>query len=98
MVHFPCWAIIDRDAFVPTLFAYPTQQPVGFKPGFSDQPSVSALWSALVTEDATRTLPSSLDAYDYVVLAAPTRFDVAERTGWVPEYQSSLFRIYRLLH
>jgi hypothetical protein len=98
MVHFPCWAIIDRDAFVPILFAYPTQQPIGFKPSYTDQPSVSALWSDLVTADASRPLPSSLDAYDYVVLAAPTGFDVAERAGWVSQYQSPLFRIYRLLH
>jgi hypothetical protein len=98
MVHFPCWAIIDRDAFVPTLFAYPTQQPVGFRPGYTEQPSVSALWSALVAADPAQPLPSSLDAYDYVVLAAPTRFDVAERRGWVAQYQSPLFRIYRVLH
>jgi len=32
--HFPTLAIVRRDAFVPTLFAFPTQQPVALRPEY----------------------------------------------------------------
>ena len=74
-LHLPNLAIIRRDAFVPTLFAYPAQQPVALTPDYAalaDAVGQQALWDAAVT--GRSRLPPALKAYDYVVLIDRTPF------------------------
>ena len=70
-VHLATLAIARREAFVPTLFAIPGQQPVILTPTFAAlaeaaQPQI--LWAALIAGGAAdRThLPISLRGYDFV--------------------------------
>jgi hypothetical protein len=65
--HLATMAIIDRDAFVPTLFANPTQQPVSFSPAAlsltSDKPAQAPFCFKGEEQDWTQAL-----RYDYVLL------------------------------
>ena len=64
--HFPALAVVRRNAFVPTLFALPAQQPIALQPYFAaiaSQLSTERLWAALVE----RTAP--LDAIEHAAFA-----------------------------
>jgi hypothetical protein len=103
LVHLPTMAVIQRDAFVPTLFAYPTQQPVALLPAFrtlADAASPEALWSAFAA--------ASPDGGDAAAAAALCRYDVAvfldRQPVWVrpiemlvpAEGGTPTFRLYRV--
>jgi hypothetical protein len=79
--HFPALAIIRRDAFVPTLFTYPTQQPIALRPSYRELTgslTPDRLWAALVE----RTTPldaaesTALAKYDYVLLEPQKSFEM----------------------
>lgn len=100
VVHLPVLAIARRDAFVPTLFAYPTQQPVALRPewrALADTLSPGAVWAAFVEhrplDDAQRR---ALDRFDFVVLLDRKPFAVADATGLAPLFLAPRFQIYRL--
>jgi hypothetical protein len=73
LAHFPTLAVIRRDAFVPTLFAYATQQPVALRPEYralADRLTPERLWAGLVAaapplDDGER---AALGGYDYVAV------------------------------
>jgi hypothetical protein len=54
--NFPCMAVIDRDAFVPSLFAYENQQPIRFSDEAKTLVSQAPRWSFITA------------VYDYVIL------------------------------
>ncbi|MGB8842205.1 MAG: hypothetical protein WCC64_14185 [Aliidongia sp.] len=70
-LHLPNLAIARRDAFVPTLFAFPTQQPVALTPTYAALAQATdgdALWQDLVTQPK-RPPPALLDvikSYDFI--------------------------------
>ena len=73
LAHFPTLAIIRRDAFVPTLFAFATQQPVTLRPEYralADRLTPERLWAGLIA--AAPPLDgdeqAALAAYDYVAV------------------------------
>lgn len=100
LVHLPTLVIARRDAFVPTLFAYPTQQPIVLRPAWralADALSPGALWAAYVEhrplDDAQR---QALDRFDVVVLLDRKPFAVTDAAGSVPLFLAPRFQIYRL--
>src|SRR5437763_9949480 len=71
-VHVPTLAAARRGAFVPTLFAFPGQQPIVFRPPY-DRLAAAAfpftLWSAFTSGDeaARRHAIEALAGYDAIV-------------------------------
>jgi hypothetical protein len=73
LAHFPTLAIVRRDAFVPTLFAFATQQPVALRPEYralADRLPPERLWAGLVAaspplDEGER---AALAGYDYVAV------------------------------
>jgi hypothetical protein len=81
LYHFPTLAVVRRDAFVPTLFAYPTQQPIALRAPYgelAEELVPDRLWSALV--ERTATLDSAENAalakYDFVLLEGRKPFEM----------------------
>jgi hypothetical protein len=73
LYHFPAWAVVRRDAFVPILFAYPTQQPITLRPLYGElagKLTPGRLWTALVERTAPLAPAEStaLAKYDYVLI------------------------------
>jgi hypothetical protein len=102
LAHLPVWAIAQREAFVPTLFAFPTQQPVVLNQPYKDlaaQLPPERLWNALT---ATRPLdPAQRDAlrqYDFVMLVDAKPFSLPTTEGLEPVYTDARVEIYRLKH
>ena len=68
--HLPLLAVIEREAFVPTLFAYPTQQPIRLAPSYrsrAEQVGPGRLWHAFTDTDDP-ALRQWLAAYDFVLV------------------------------
>jgi hypothetical protein len=82
-LHLPNLAIIRRQAFVPTLFAFPSQQPVALTPPYAalaEATNQPQLWADLVVHPA-RPAPALLDvlkSYDFIVFIDLKPFQVAE--------------------
>jgi hypothetical protein len=81
LAHFPNWAVARRDAFVPTLFTFRTQQPVAMKPEFrelADAAEPWVFWSAFIEGEpgAVRQAGKIIDRYDYIIFLAPSSFEV----------------------
>ncbi|HZB90844.1 MAG TPA: hypothetical protein VE397_05340 [Stellaceae bacterium] len=101
LVHFPTLAVVRRDAFVPTLFAFPTQQPVALAPPYralADRLSPERLWSAFVgrgapLDPAERAL---LARYDYIVFVGRDRFAVVSSPPLVAEFSAPRFALFRI--
>jgi hypothetical protein len=98
--HLPTLAIVRRDAFVPTLFAYRGQQPVALTPEaqrLAAAASPGAVWRALVGEGATGlgALPI-LREFDAVLLLDRRPFVVRPTPGLVPVSVSPDFALYRV--
>jgi hypothetical protein len=69
-VHLPAMAVVRGDAFVPTLFAIPGQQPLALRPQWAAlvaaaQPPL--LWAA-ITDPVDRPLPAVLSQFEAVAL------------------------------
>lgn len=101
LLHFPVLAIARRDAFVPTLFTYATQQPVAFTRAYdviADQLSAGALWrfyvdgGASLSPDVTRALARCR----YITFAGRQPFTLRAGSGLQPVFISPRFQIYRL--
>ncbi len=101
LLHFPVLAVARRDAFVPTLFAYVTQQPIAFTGEYgavAAQLSADALWRFYVA--GTGALPPSLAQAlahcDYITFAGRQPFTIRAGAGLTPFFVSPRFQIYRL--
>jgi hypothetical protein len=103
LTHLPVIAIARRQAFVPTLFAYATQQPVALLPDYrrlADRLPPDILWGAFVTATAPLAAPAkaALADYDYIVFTDRLPFVLADRAGLAAQFATPRFQIYRILH
>jgi hypothetical protein len=101
-VHVATLAIARREAFVPTLFTIPGQQPVMPKPTFAAlaeaaQPQI--LWAALVAGSvADRThLPISLRGYDFVTFTNNWPIHVPSNHCLTPFFVRPTFQIFAVV-
>ncbi len=99
-IHLPTMAVIGRDAFVPTLFAFRGQQPVALTPeaqSLADRAEPSALWSALT--GAGGAAPVALDAlrdFDAVVVLDRHPFAIKPVDMLKPVAVEPDFALYRI--
>jgi hypothetical protein len=98
-VHLPAMAVVRRDAFVPTMFASPGQQPLGLRPSWAvvaaaAQPGV--LWAALSSGAARPPLPSVLREFDDVAVVG--REPAQAGRCLMPVFAAPSFRILALRH
>jgi hypothetical protein len=103
LAHFPTLAILRRDAFVPTLFAFPTQQPVLLRPAYrllADRLPPERLWAAFVAggppldgEDR-----AAFTAYDDIVFVGRAPFSFAASPGLTPVFTAPRFALFRIDH
>jgi hypothetical protein len=102
LLHLPVLAAARRDAFVPTLFALPGQQPIAFTPPYralAAETSTDTLWRVFVTGgDAASDARARvvLGHYDYVVFVGVRPFTLGERQGLVPAFVAPRFQLFRV--
>jgi hypothetical protein len=101
LAHFPVLAAARRDAFVPTLFARPGQQPVVLQPAYRALAAATApnlLWDAFAhgAPPLDPALRAALARYDYIVFAGVRPFTLAARTGLVPVFQAPRLAVFRI--
>ena len=102
LTHFPTLAILRRDAFVPTLFTAPTQQPVALRPPYremADRLPPERLWSAFVAGAAPLEAPERavLADYDYIVFVGRRPFSVAAPDGLALAFAAPRLALFRLV-
>jgi len=102
-VHLPALAISRRKAFVPTLFAYPGQQPIVLRTSYAALADVvppQAFWAGLTgggNAEMTQLLPV-LQQYDYVALTGGGPIDVPPNRCLAEFYRQPSFQIYAVVH
>jgi len=102
-VHLPALAISRREAFVPTLFAYPGQQPIALQPSYAaliHAATPQLFWDDLTggdTTEITQLLPV-LQQYDYVALTGGGPVDVPPNPCLAKFYRQPSFQIFAVLH
>jgi hypothetical protein len=94
-------AVVRRDAFVPTLFADPTQQPLALRPSWAAiaaaaQPPL--LWAAFVggSHAAQVRLAPALRHYGFIAFVDRRRFSVVAGSGLRPVFEQPTFQIFAL--
>jgi hypothetical protein len=102
LVHFPTLAIARHDAFVPTLFAFPTQQPVRLRPRYrtlADRLSPGRLWSAFVAGGAPLNAGerAALARYDHLVFVGRGDFTVRAGPLLTPQFISPRFALFAIV-
>jgi NADH:ubiquinone oxidoreductase subunit 6 (subunit J) len=102
-LHMPVLAAMRREAFVPTIFAYATQQPLVLRPPFAAlaaKTSAAALWAGLVdgAPAARAEIAPVLQDYDYVVFVDRDRFAVKPLPCLKAMPSTPTFQLYALTH
>lgn len=82
MTHLPDLAVVTADAFVPTLFAFPGQQPVALREPYGALASAASpddFWALIAggPADSRRRASTALPDYDFLIATAAT----PEKTG-----------------
>jgi hypothetical protein len=100
-LHLPLLAIVRRDAFVPTLFAYPTQQPVALTPKFAQLAEAAGqtpLWTALVEQREKPSAPllAALKSDDFIIFIDRTPFEVPDSACLVPIRTGGTFQLFEI--
>jgi hypothetical protein len=102
LAHFPALAVLRRDAFVPTLFAFPTQQPLALRPPYreiADRLPPERLWAALVAGktplDASER--DILSRYDDLVFVASQPFAVPAAPMLAPIFTAPRFALFKIM-
>lgn len=98
LLHLPAMAAARRDAFVPTLFADPAQQPLAFTPEFralAAATSADLLWRAFVSGNPPAAVRQTLAAYDYIVFVGTASFVMVD-AALTPVFRAPRFQLYRL--
>ncbi|MFZ2007509.1 MAG: hypothetical protein WAV02_20660, partial [Stellaceae bacterium] len=100
-LHVATLAAMRREAFVPTLFAYSSQQPIALRPPYdalAGATSPNWIWGGFVEGTATERAASAavLKDYDFVVFAARDPFTVPANACLVPTPSPPHFRLFRL--
>jgi hypothetical protein len=102
LLHLPVLAVPRREAFVPTLFAAASQQPIAMRSPWrelADALSPSRLWQGF-TDNAAPLSPAERDElaqYDYIVFLARRPFTLAPSADLALAFSSPRFQLYRLL-
>jgi hypothetical protein len=102
-VHLPVLAISRREAFVPTLFAYPGQQPVALQTAYAalaDAATPQLFWAGLTggdTAEIAQLLPV-LQQYDYIALTGGEPIIVPPNRCLAKFYRQQSFQIFAVLH
>jgi len=99
--HLPLLAVIRRDAFVPTLFAYKTQQPVLLTPlgeTLAAEAEPSSLWRALQDESSSEAAVSGLRDYDFLIALDRRPFRLPSIPELQPVAEEPDFALYRVRH
>ena len=97
--HLPLLAIVRRDAFVPTLFAYRGQQPVALTPEAERLASLAepeAVWRALMGAGGAASPLSVVQEFDAVLLLARRPFAMRPTPGLTPVAVEPDFALYRV--
>jgi hypothetical protein len=102
LAHFPTLAIVRRDAFVPTLFAYATQQPVALRPQYralADRLTPERLWAGLVAaapplDDGER---AALGGYDYIAVVGRHPFRLPAQPRLASVFTGARFALIRVM-
>lgn len=101
LTHFPALAVLRRDDFVTTLFAYPEQQPIALEPAgdrLAGLLTQDGLWFAFV-DDSTRLTPEATAALaecGYVAFAGTKPFALKNTAGLAPQFMTPRLKIYRV--
>jgi hypothetical protein len=100
--HLPELAVIRRDAFVPTLSTFRTQQPVGLTPvarPLKDDAYPADLWAALMAGEAgDAEVRHALAGFDALVVLNPQPFVVPPTPLLTPVSIEPDFALYRVVH
>jgi hypothetical protein len=101
-VHLAALATARRDAFVPTLFAIPGQQPLMLRPpwaALAEAAQPQLLWAALVSGDraAWAGLAPILAPYDFVVFVGRKPVAVLPDRCLQPVFEQPTFQIFAIL-
>jgi hypothetical protein len=102
-IHLPTMAIARRDAFVPTLFAYPAQQPIALNPPYDRLAAAATpfeLWSAFMTgsADAQQRVSAALAGYDAIVFIDRKAFTPPVQRCLRPLSLRPTFQVFALSH
>jgi hypothetical protein len=102
-LHVAVLAAARRDAFVPTIFAFRTQQPLALRPTYealAAATSPSGLWAGLVDGDtaAQQAAASVLKHYDFIVFADRDPFTVPPNPCLAALPSPPRFRLFALRH
>jgi hypothetical protein len=102
LTHFPTVAVARRDAFVTTIFAYPTQQPIALAPKAKRLAELLApdqLWYAYV-DDATpltAEAKAALVECGYVAFAGTKPFTLKNQSGLEPFFLTPRLQVYHVV-
>ncbi|HWG81197.1 MAG TPA: hypothetical protein VN681_15550 [Stellaceae bacterium] len=102
LAHFPTLAIVRRDAFVPTLFAFATQQPVVLRPEYralADRLTPERLWAGLVAaapplDESER---AAIGGYDYVAVVGRHPFRLPVQPWLAAVFAGPRFALCRVM-
>ena len=101
LVHLTVLAAARRDAFVPTLFAQASQQPIALTPPYralAARTSPDRLWRAFVTGGAKLDAAehATLDNYDYIAFAGIRPFTLEADDSLALVFVAPRFALYRI--
>jgi hypothetical protein len=101
-LHVATLAVARREAFVPTLFAFPTQQPLVLRPPYdalAGTTSPNWIWDGFVAGDATERAASllALRHYDYVVFTDRDPITVPANACLAPLPSPPRFQLFKVI-
>jgi hypothetical protein len=102
-LHVATLAAARRAAFVPTVFAYATQQPLALRPPYdalAASTTPALLWGAFVDDDVTvqSQIAPIVRNYDFIVFASRQPFTVPARPCLEKRPSPSNFQLFALRH
>ncbi len=100
-LHVATLAVMRRETFVPTLFAYASQQPIALRQPYRDLARATSpnwIWDGFVEGNATERAASAalLKDYDFVVFADRDLFTVPPSSCLIAMPSPPHFRLFRL--
>jgi hypothetical protein len=101
-VHFAALAMVRREAFVPTLFALPAQQPVMLRPPYAvlaDAAQPERLWAAFVGNEPSESADpaATLQHYDYIAFTDNRPVHVPPNRCLAPIYEQATFQVFAVV-
>lgn len=94
ITHIPCLAIIKRSAFVPSLFAYPAQQPVRPKGVYERQ--IKRYSNPNHERGMMPDIDNILKYYDYFLIVDEQYFQKKLDISWPEIYRGDNFRLLKV--